>query len=979
LPERIVHRLHRPSLLWVPVLAAGVASGCVEDSAGCPGGVCLFRAESNLVEVVAVPSGEAITAGERMRVSCLGRWDDGSEKPLTEGLSIAIEPSSRTTVDGAWVTAEVAGAKEVRCRVEAAPELTQVPGVYTVLPAEPATVTAEPSAARVVAGQRVEVRCRFADAFGNPVEERPERIRTQPSRGTRIDGMSVIGELAGDYSVSCAAPSTVREIGAPLTVEPAAPTRMVAELERYRAMAGETTAVRCRMADDFGNEVISTDAEYEVTPTPDVVAPSGVLATTSGDYWVTCRLPAFSLDSDPVLLRIVASWPASMQILEVRPARPIYARTEIVEPVLDIRDVYGNRVAAADVALTGIPAEGVVDAGFGQAMLVGNGQITLVATVTSRTHMNQLVDAQTTLNVDGEAPEVEITFPRRAEMVVAQPNANLTIRGRVTDGGSGVASLVVNGQMITPNANGDFTASMRPGWGVNPIEVSAFDQVGNQKAIVQSFSLASSYRRVSPTRITSGRSPDGIIAHLGQAALDDNADDVDDLATIARLAIENTDIMSLIPNPVTTFNSDCSIPFVTIRGALNLHVDSLTFARPRIDITAIQGGLRVRAEVSNLVVRLRTSGDVCEIGVGVRGTASASRVVVTGDIQVSANNGRVVVAMPSRNVSISGLDIDLDLPAIIDWAVDGIIGLFKGMIRNRIESAFGDVIRDQVPRVAGDFLSSLTLDTGFDLPAPLSMRLSLNSVLGMLQFYNGGGDIGLDSAIYATGRITPEPRGGIVQETQTLPSFQASRALGVAIGYDQINQALYSLWYGGGLDLDLGALIGTSMGSGAGVSSARARGLLPPIVRPTGDAQYPLELQVGDLRLDVQIDNIPVLGTVALEGYATVFVQANASVNRAGEIQLALGPTPRVMLQLDTPLEGIIDIVPLIDGIERALELLVPQIFSRVIQNIPIPSFDLSTMAGGYLPPGIVLGLGNAQSRFHPSYLILEGDLVQVP
>ena len=58
---------------------------------------------------------------------------------------------------------------------------------------------------------------------------------------------------------------------------------------------------------------------------------------------------------------------------------------------------------------------------------------------------------------------------------------------------------------------------------------------------------------------------------------------------------------------------------------------------------------------------------------------------------------------------------------------------------------------------------------------------------------------------------------------------------------------------------------------------------------------------------------------------------------------------------------------------------IIPQIIGQAVGSIPIPSFDLSSMAGNYLPPGIELGLGNAQTRYDASYLLLEGDLVRIP
>jgi hypothetical protein len=552
----------------------------------------------------------------------------------------------------------------------------------------------------------------------------------------------------------------------------------------------------------------------------------------------------------------------------------------------------------------------------------------------------------------------------------------VAITGHVTDPTSGIASFSIEGAPVTVNADGTFSTSITGRWGINIFEGLAIDDAGNMRMFGQSFELASSYRRARDTRITTGRIDDGLMVRLSQAALDDNTASVDDLATIARLAILQADVISLIPDPVTTFNSDCSIPFVTITGALRLHVDDITFGTPIIDITAVNGGLELRVEIPQLAVDMHTSGDVCDIGVGVSGTASATRAVITGNITVSSSNGNITVTMPTPSVQLTGFGINLNLPSVIDWAVDGIISLFSGAIADRVESAFASVIRDEVPPVVDDFLSSFSFGTSIALPAPISLSLGINTRLGSLSFAPGGGNLGFDTTIYTAGALTPEPIGGILQENVTPASLSGRGELVVGLSFDLINQALYSLWYGGGLSLDLADFVGN--GQIVGVT-ASANALLPMVISLSGNASYPLELSIGDLELAVDLNGVQGLPPLAATIYASAVAQARVLVSPSGEISFEIAPTPRVVIDFATPLDSTIDLSELVTELDTLFMDLIPVLFNEGIAGVPIPTLDLSNLAGGVLPAGIRLGLGNPSAEVQSSYLVLGGSIVAVP
>jgi hypothetical protein len=586
-----------------------------------------------------------------------------------------------------------------------------------------------------------------------------------------------------------------------------------------------------------------------------------------------------------------------------------------------------------------------------------------------------------TVRCDGDLPEVVFDFPSRAEIVQAPPGQWITVTGHAIDPSSSVASFSIDGNTVTLGPNGEFSASYLPRWGINVIEATAIDEAGNSRELAQSFELASNYQPASNTRPVSGRVDDGLMVRLSQAAIDDNNSDVDDLATLIKLAVQQMDIRSLIPNPVTSFHSDCSVLFVTITGDLRLHVDSISFGTPVLDITAINGGLHLRAEIPNLVVQVHTSGDVCEIGIGISGTASVNRAIIEGDLTVSTSGGGISVSMPRPSVTLQGFGINLNLPSVIDWAVDGILDLFEGAIADELEDALATVIRDEIPGVVDDFLSSVDFGTSVALPAPISISLGIGTRLGSLAFTSSGGTLGFDTTVFATGTIFPEPLGGIQQESRAAASLSNRGALVVGLSYDLINQALYSIWYGGGLALDLNQFIPGQLNSGGQMLNvtANAEAMLPPVLSPSGDPAFPIELAIGDLKVDASIDGFANLPPIAATIYATMIAKASVSISPAGVVSFALAPSPRVALDFTTPLADVLDLTAFIAQLEQTFAQLLPVLFNQAIQGIPIPTLDLSGLAGNILPAGIRLGLGAPTAEVQSSYLVLGGNLVPVP
>lgn len=839
--------------------------------------------------------------------------------------------------------------------------------------APPAIITTILDQSTVTAGTDVNATCEARDASGNIVPGFVASISSSPPDGITISGMTISTRVAGDYFIACSQGGTEADVvPAQLTVNPGPAVAIVIGLDQYNVRAGTQVMVVCDVRDQFDNPV-DAGQTFTSTPEPSSRDTASVTPTVPGDYTLACVLPGpGGLASEPVSLHVDAGLAARLTITGVTPQNPIYRGGAMVALTAGIFDRFDNAVTAT-WRVVGNPPSSIVPSGHG-AVLLQDGRIELVAEVTSPTEGGRRVSDSRIVTVDARPPDLDFTSPTRAQLLVGTPGNAITLRGRVSDIGSGVASLVINGQMVSFDASGLFTATMVPRWGVNLIQGTAIDGVGNQKNFVQSFELASRYRQANATAVASHRIADGILAHLGQAAFDDGDADIDDLSTIARLVIQRANLAALIPNPITNFHSDCSIPFIPIRDDLRLFVDSVTFGTPVVHMSAVNGGVRMHVEVPNVRVNVHTRGGVCQVSVNVDGNATASRVTLDGVLNISSSGGVINVSMPRPAVRIDNLSVHINLPSVISWAVDGIISLFTGAIRNQVTDAFATTLQQSVPPVLRDFLRSIDLGTGFDLPAPLNFRLNVDAAIARTSFDGNGATLGLDSTIYATrGMINPEPLGGILQESRSNPAFRTDRSIGVAISYDLVNQALYSLWYGGGLNLDITSLASSILPL-PGVQ-VRLQGLAPPVLVPTTNPTYPFKLQAGDLKITAIFPGSPPITATI---YGTIELDANVTLDARGNFQIAIGPNPSIALEVDIPPEALIDGAMLATVISSSLRTLLPQVVGNVLGGIPIPRLQLSQLISG-LPPGLVLGLISPTMSVNSSYLVLEGTLEQLP
>src|SRR5688572_6209042 len=230
------------------------------------------------------------------------------------------------------------------------------------------TVETRVSKNTLAAGERVDARCLVIDPAtedpaldenGAPLQDTVELVvnyQHSSSFSTDDEGQ-VIAAKAGTATVRCAAPSLGLLDREPETIEiVAGPAfRVVTELAKDTALAGETVNVACLAFDMFDNPVTGFAQSIALTPfgAGTTAGIDTVRATIVGEYEATCVVAnAASVEEDHLL--VLPALPASI-VGSLTPERAVYSVNEEVTIVAETRDGFGNRVDDVAFAYSSSP------------------------------------------------------------------------------------------------------------------------------------------------------------------------------------------------------------------------------------------------------------------------------------------------------------------------------------------------------------------------------------------------------------------------------------------------------------------------------------------------------------------------------------------------------------------------------------------------------------------------------------------------
>lgn len=835
-------------------------------------------------------------------------------------------------------------APEIDAEVDAAP--------FDVIPYAVETRVGE---RRTPAGLEVRVTCQVLDQTGEPIVDAESTAEVHPDTGFERTDTGLIGHLARDYEIICAAPRLGLRDPTPAvwTVVPDNAARIVTRLDEEDIDAGGSVNVDCQAFDQFGNDVGADAFGMRIDPPPPRVQQEGMTLTfdSAGAFEVNCTLPGVE-EAPPVPLEVRAGSPAELS-MALFPDRPSYRVGSVVEVVAQVTDEYGNAVVGAPVEFLSDPA--LPAFGDGRFRLVAEGLYDVGVTVVGETFEDRELVVSRRILVDFGGPGIACEDPEDGEVIRRPEGGAMDIGGTVADI-QGVESVLVDGVAADLSEEGRWRADVDVEWGLNVHDIVASD--GDDET-----GTFCSYYAADAFSADDVALQDALLLRLGQGALDDGRPDqpLTSLGDVIRRVVNSQGLVDTVDQAARSQNpivpSECH---VRVLGAcifrLGVDYTGLEIRGPNdVQLTLVDNGLRVRATIRELTVRAQMNGTLSN-------RAALRAEFITIDLTFNAGlrfDGQPDLSLRGINEIAIG-DLDADFSGLLGFVFELVFELFEGLVRDTIVDAIRDFLVENVDAVLTDLLGNVDigeLAQGIEVPSlsggaavPMTVTVGLNR----LDFLVGQLLVGVQTRVEAPIRVPDRGPGVPLLPGHDAVELPADRTVGAAVQLGLLNQVMHALWRAGYFEAEAGGLV-------AGVAGDLPEGVevflrfpRPPWVAGV-DGESTVRVMVGPLSAGVVYPGFfvePIQVRLAAEISATVNVIGERELAFDGididRFYLALGGAempPRAREVLENTLR-------------RVVQGIVDRSLNDGLPVLPLPEFVIpDDLARFDLPPGVGLGL----------------------
>ena len=833
----------------------------------------------------------------------------------------------------------------------------------------------------VVAGASANVSCAAATAAGDIVTQRPFSLVVTPPEVATVIGLTVTSTHAGTFTVACRDDDAQMTDDTPVTVTvvAAGADHSVLTIAAPSIAAGATTAVECFVADRYGNP--TADATFVASAPAGVSVAGGVATGTAvGSYDLTCDSNAVTAANKGTgQLTITPGAIADLQLRFV----PDFLSYPIDQPVrvegIGI-DAFGNPVSE-----DAVPVKNLSATPSGQETIFGDAldRIRFSAEgkyVVSAEAVDGGASATRPLVVDQTPPLLTVTSPERG--LVVDNAAPITVSGTVSDNLGEVASLTINGTPVAiPAAGGAFTAQVTPTYGLNLLQIEAKDPYDLSKVVTRAIEESTEYYAMDDTEIASSGVSNAVALMLTQEAIDDGNHteaELDDLASIFKLFVDNIDVGAFIQNPLTTFScigGNCSVDFT-----------SITTSSSTIALTLQTGKIHMHIELNDFAATI-TLWAPCSVSLlcatdplALPGAATATKVIFDTDIVISVSGGQTTSAAENTTVVLENFGVSINDPTgILQGLITGAITLIQAPLEDGLEALIAGLVQDQVGGALSGLFDALNISQTFDIPSPVGEGVNTVEVKMAARAVDISPErlqLRLDGISYAQNPVRPYASLGSIGHRGcsnfTSLTYPPPSPMTVGLQDSFINELLFAVWEGGTLSLVVGE--GDELGFDIPLQNLELSvdPLLPPVYNSCAGGGE--RLQLGDLYLDLKFDfGGPAHIALWLQAEALVEVAFGLNETGGNQIQLNIG-------ELDPMVLEIVQNEGYFAGDDQAVvELitsLVPQLLSTVTDKarFDLPTIDLGSLTS-VVPAGTILNLDVQSVGRDNAYLTVNGAL----
>ena len=583
------------------------------------------------------------------------------------------------------------------------------------------------------------------------------------------------------------------------------------------------------------------------------------------------------------------------------------------------------------------------------------------------------------------APTIKLTYPGRATTWGYTPT--IAVEGEVTSPLGEVSKLTVNGIDVQANGNSFGMTLPETQHGVNILSAQVTDAAG-QATAVQSFLMGEGFYPVHESPSTDTLVTKGLVVYMGKSLWDDDdLTDVDDVATLAHLVLDNLDVGALIPQPLTSEGEEPGIGWCE----WTVFVYDVTFDVYSVDVKPAPGGVFLSGTLTNLVIDFDAKAPdfLCPDAIG---TATAATVTLGAFASIWLDaNGKPQVVVADGDVDAVLGPLVFDITGGIVSGLDFILNWFDSQIAGWIELAVEDALVNSVSPMIGQLIDGVgTFVQGFEIPALLGITPAVQVEVAVEPSYifldNSGATIGLAISATTPGGISGVQAYGSLARNGCFdgdePSLQIPKDSHVAVALhdDLLNQALFAAWWGGLLDVDIDVdkLADIQLDLPIDGLKVAVKNFLPPVMTsctPNGKTQ----VQLGDVRIVASFDFNGAPASVEAFVSAAFEIELDVAAAPGSTVDITFGVSKPVALDFE-----IVSTTGSLDGAKNLLQIILTNVVEDVVlkslsegifKSFPVPSFDLSTVIPG-VPADTVLAFDPTDLKRLGGYVVLNGTVV---
>ena len=490
---------------------------------------------------------------------------------------------------------------------------------------------------------------------------------------------------------------------------------------------------------------------------------------------------------------------------------------------------------------------------------------------------------------DVEVPVISLTSPAVSDW----SEGEVTVAGTVSDDGSGLSELLINGVAVEPDADGSFSHTLSPEAGVLAVVVAATDLAGNSADVRASVIVGE--------RLAAGESlADAMRLHVGPEVLDRIA---------GQLQPEHID--EPIGAEIAVLDTPC--------GPMSIEASWLSTSVSSVGLAPSDAGLELTIGLEDLKIALTATAPGC--GFVTEGAMVDHSPTIHTVTALSVEDGVPVASPVSAEVEFS--DLELYMGDVTDALLD------MGLSEVVVGDAISDAVSSQLAIALAGTLSEMQFTERIVL---IDHHIDLGAALSDIAISSDGISLSMDAAIAGTAE---DSTGSLMLPQPDTLSPDGDIALSLPL--NTLNRLMHGIWVGGGLgleDIDIdNVLLGALFPDATDVRLSLAS-TLPPVVTPaSADDGAMFNMDLPGVALTIT-GNVGKRSTTLAEGHMALSGGLNL-VGSAGQGLTLQALIEGVSLDLTGDREGLTERESLETSLELLLGLMIGQ--DITLGNLPAP------------------------------------------